>query len=146
MTPIRAVVWGENHHEQVDQYVRDLYPEGMHECIAAGLRGGIAHQAQAAHDTRGDVRGGRRDRHLIATFHHARHPVGPRPAPIAIGQVPARLQRLVGRAFALDEEGEQRAHLRAVHQLMALLSISRARKIRFLTVPSGSPVILAISS
>lgn len=38
MSGPRAIIWGENHHEQVDQYVRDLYPEGMHEAIAAGVR------------------------------------------------------------------------------------------------------------
>lgn len=35
---IRVTVWGENVHEQKHQVVRDLYPDGMHECIAAGLR------------------------------------------------------------------------------------------------------------
>ena len=35
--PIRAVVWGENVHEQTDQAVRDIYPEGMHGAIAAAL-------------------------------------------------------------------------------------------------------------
>ncbi len=36
--PIRAVVWGENVHEQTNQIVADLYPEGMHGAIAASLR------------------------------------------------------------------------------------------------------------
>jgi trehalose utilization protein len=35
--PVRAVVWGENVHEQTDQVVRDIYPEGMHGAIAAAL-------------------------------------------------------------------------------------------------------------
>lgn len=34
---IRAVVWGENVHEQRNQAVGRIYPEGMHNCIAAGL-------------------------------------------------------------------------------------------------------------
>lgn len=34
---IRAVVWGENVHEQTNAVVRDIYPEGMHACIAAAL-------------------------------------------------------------------------------------------------------------
>lgn len=35
--PIRIVVWGENRHEQVDQNVRDIYPEGMHTTIKEGI-------------------------------------------------------------------------------------------------------------
>lgn len=32
-----TVVWGENIHERENAVVRDLYPDGMHECIAAAL-------------------------------------------------------------------------------------------------------------
>jgi trehalose utilization protein len=35
--PIRVTVWGENVHEQRHQVVRDIYPEGMHACIAKAL-------------------------------------------------------------------------------------------------------------
>lgn len=40
---IKAVVWGENVHEQTNQIVADLYPDGMHGAIAAALNaaGGI---------------------------------------------------------------------------------------------------------
>ena len=38
MNKIRITVWGENVHEQTHKVVRDIYPEGMHECIARGLR------------------------------------------------------------------------------------------------------------
>ena len=40
---IRVVVWGENVHEQKNRVVADLYPDGMHNCIAAALNdvGGI---------------------------------------------------------------------------------------------------------
>ena len=38
MNKIRITVWGENVHEQTHKLVRDIYPEGMHECIARGLR------------------------------------------------------------------------------------------------------------
>lgn len=34
---IRALVWGENIHEQENAEVRALYPDGMHECIAGAL-------------------------------------------------------------------------------------------------------------
>ncbi|GGA44591.1 ThuA domain-containing protein [Pelagibacterium lentulum] len=35
---IRALVWGENIHEQKNKVVAELYPEGMHETIAKSLR------------------------------------------------------------------------------------------------------------
>ena len=35
--PIRVTVWGENIHESKHQAVRDIYPDGMHACIAAAL-------------------------------------------------------------------------------------------------------------
>src|SRR6476469_3938621 len=35
--PIRVVVWGENVHERKNPIVRQIYPDGMHTCIAAGL-------------------------------------------------------------------------------------------------------------
>ncbi len=35
--PIRAVVWGENVHERTSDVVAELYPDGMHGCIAEGL-------------------------------------------------------------------------------------------------------------
>ena len=38
MNPIRVTVWGENVHEHKHEIVRKHYPEGMHECIAKGLR------------------------------------------------------------------------------------------------------------
>ncbi len=34
---IRATVWGENVHEQTNEIVRSLYPDGMHATIAAAL-------------------------------------------------------------------------------------------------------------
>lgn len=34
---IRTVVWGENVHEQTNAIVRELYPNGMHGCIAEAL-------------------------------------------------------------------------------------------------------------
>lgn len=35
---IRALVWGENVHEQSNKIVAEIYPDGMHECIAEVLR------------------------------------------------------------------------------------------------------------
>ncbi|SLN60768.1 Trehalose utilization [Aquimixticola soesokkakensis] len=36
-SPIRALVWGENVHEQKNATVREIYPNGMHSCIADAL-------------------------------------------------------------------------------------------------------------
>ena len=36
---LRVLVWGEYRHEKTNPKVGALYPEGMHEAIAAGLRG-----------------------------------------------------------------------------------------------------------
>src|SRR3954454_12709322 len=35
--PVRVTVWGENVHEQRDESVRAIYPDGMHATIASGL-------------------------------------------------------------------------------------------------------------
>lgn len=35
---IRVTVWGENVHERKNAIVRQVYPDGMHNCVAAGLR------------------------------------------------------------------------------------------------------------
>jgi trehalose utilization protein len=42
-TPLRVTVWGENVHEKKHPVVAKLYPKGMHETIAEGLRelGGV---------------------------------------------------------------------------------------------------------
>ena len=37
---IRALVWGENVHEQENEVVRGIYPEGMHNAIAEALNAG----------------------------------------------------------------------------------------------------------
>ncbi|WP_343315638.1 ThuA domain-containing protein [Brucella sp. BE17] len=44
---IRTIVWGENIHEQINESVRSLYPEGMHATIAAALK----HDAEIAVST-----------------------------------------------------------------------------------------------
>ena len=36
--PLRVLVWGENRHEQIEEKVRAIYPDGMHTVIAAALR------------------------------------------------------------------------------------------------------------
>ena len=45
---VRALVWGENVHEQLDPNVRSLYPDGMHAAIAAALNADPAITAETA--------------------------------------------------------------------------------------------------
>ena len=45
---IRAVVWGENVHEQTSEAVRAIYPDGMHATIAAALAEDKAIEATTA--------------------------------------------------------------------------------------------------
>ena len=35
---IRVLIWGENVHERENPIVAQVYPDGMHNCIADGLR------------------------------------------------------------------------------------------------------------
>lgn len=35
---LRVLVWGENRHEQTEPHVAQIYPDGMHETIASGVR------------------------------------------------------------------------------------------------------------
>ncbi len=37
--PVRVTVWGENVHERKNRIVGEIYPQGMHACIAAALNG-----------------------------------------------------------------------------------------------------------
>jgi trehalose utilization protein len=43
---MRVTVWGENVHEQRDPSVAAIYPDGMHETIAAGLRERLGDEAE----------------------------------------------------------------------------------------------------
>ncbi len=45
---IRALVWGENVHEQSNKTVAGLYPDGMHGCIAAALNADAGIEAATA--------------------------------------------------------------------------------------------------
>ena len=38
MNPIRVTVWNEYRHERTEEAVARVYPEGIHNCIAAFLR------------------------------------------------------------------------------------------------------------
>ena len=43
-----VIVWGENVHEQTSEVVRQIYPDGMHECIANALNADPAIHAETA--------------------------------------------------------------------------------------------------
>lgn len=45
---LRVTVWGENVHEHKNKIVRDNYPDGMHSCIADGLREDTAFDVRTA--------------------------------------------------------------------------------------------------
>ncbi len=45
-SPIRVLVWGENRHEQVEEHVRAIYPDGMHNAIADGIRENLGEGAR----------------------------------------------------------------------------------------------------
>ncbi|MEP3294928.1 MAG: ThuA domain-containing protein, partial [Pseudoruegeria sp.] len=48
MKQIRAVVWGENIHENTNAVVAAVYPDGMHNCIASALNTSDEISASAA--------------------------------------------------------------------------------------------------
>lgn len=78
MSGIRALVWGENHHEQVDEYVREIYPEGMHEAIASGVRAHLGERAELDTATLDQPEHGLSEERLAATdvllwWGHKRH-------------------------------------------------------------------------
>jgi trehalose utilization protein len=37
-SPLRVTVWGENRHEQIEEHVAKIYPDGMHTTIADGIQ------------------------------------------------------------------------------------------------------------
>jgi trehalose utilization protein len=44
--PLRVTVWGEGRHEKQDTGVAEIYPDGMHEAIAAAVRAHLGDSAQ----------------------------------------------------------------------------------------------------
>ena len=54
--PLRVLVWGENVHEQVEPHVRELYPDGMHGAIAAGIAENLGDARDRVHHHAGRTR------------------------------------------------------------------------------------------
>ena len=48
---LRVLVWGENRHEQVEPHVAKIYPEGMHNTIAEGIRENLGEAATVSTTT-----------------------------------------------------------------------------------------------
>ncbi|HZU13432.1 MAG TPA: ThuA domain-containing protein [Chloroflexota bacterium] len=76
--PIRVTVWGENVHEHEMPRVRELYPEGMHEAIAQGLRADLGERVQVRTATLQETEHGLTPEVLAATdvltwWGHAAH-------------------------------------------------------------------------
>ena len=46
---IRVLVWGENRHEQIEPHVAAIYPDGMHNTIAAGIAENLGDRARVTH-------------------------------------------------------------------------------------------------
>ena len=104
---IRALVWGENVHEQINKIVGDNYPKGMHERIAEQLRAGHQHHRldrdAAAARARPD-RGQLKETDVLLWWGHAAH-----------GEVAGR-DRRAGRQAGLGRHGADRPPLRAFLQ------------------------------
>lgn len=55
---INVLVWGENRHEQVNEVVRGIYPEGMHTTIAQGIAAGLGNTVTVSTCTLDDAEHG----------------------------------------------------------------------------------------
>lgn len=65
--PLRVLVWGENRHEQVEEKVRVIYPDGMHSTIAAGIRENLGDRAEVSTTTLDEPEHGLTEEVLAAT-------------------------------------------------------------------------------
>ncbi|HEY6687534.1 MAG TPA: trehalose utilization protein ThuA, partial [Propionibacteriaceae bacterium] len=48
---VRVLVWGENRHEQIEPHVAAIYPDGMHNTIAAGISENLGDRARVTTTT-----------------------------------------------------------------------------------------------
>ena len=76
--PIRVTVWGENVHERTDPKVGEIYPHGMHEAIAEGIREHLGNRVQVRTATLDQPEHGLSDEVLAGTdvltwWGHAAH-------------------------------------------------------------------------
>lgn len=76
--PVRVVVWGENRHEQIQERVRKIYPDGMHTTIAEGIVENLGDRCQVRTVTLDDPEHGLteevlRDTDVLVWWGHAAH-------------------------------------------------------------------------
>ncbi|TFD87064.1 trehalose utilization protein ThuA [Cryobacterium lactosi] len=77
-SPVRVLVWGENRHEQIEEKVRAIYPDGMHTTIAKGIVENLGERAQVTTTTLDEPEHGLTEEVLDATdvlvwWGHAAH-------------------------------------------------------------------------
>lgn len=65
--PIRVTVWSENIHDRTDERVRAIYPHGMHEAMAEGIRTQLGGRVEVGTATLDQPRHGLTDDVLDAT-------------------------------------------------------------------------------
>ncbi len=76
--PVRVTVWGENRHEQIEEHVAKIYPQGMHTTIAEGI---VENLGDGVHRAHRDPRRSRARPDRGGPRRHRRpHLVGPRRA------------------------------------------------------------------
>jgi trehalose utilization protein len=89
---IRVIVWGENVHERKNAIVAQVYPDGMHACIAEGLREDAALEVRTAtlqEAEHGLTKSGLAETDVLVWWGHAAH-----------GQVEdAVVERVLGRIW-----------------------------------------------
>ncbi|AZZ56851.1 ThuA domain-containing protein [Rathayibacter iranicus] len=66
-SPARVLVWGENRHEQIEEKVRAIYPDGMHTTIAEGIRTNLGEHATVSTTTLDEPEHGLTEEVLDAT-------------------------------------------------------------------------------
>jgi trehalose utilization protein len=76
--PLNVLVWGENRHEQIEEHVRAIYPDGMHETIRAGIEEHLGESAIVRTATLDEPEHGLSEEALAATdvltwWGHAAH-------------------------------------------------------------------------
>lgn len=64
---IKVLVWNEGWHEQVDETVQAIYPDGIHGAIAAGLRELLGDEVEVSTATLGDPEHGVSEERLTST-------------------------------------------------------------------------------
>jgi trehalose utilization protein len=77
-TGLRVTVWGENRHEQIEEHVAKIYPQGMHAAIAEGIRENLGDECVVRTATLDDPEHGLTEDMLAATdvltwWGHAAH-------------------------------------------------------------------------